>query len=155
MEIRRLESADIGACEHILHSLPGWFGIEESNRAYVRDLETLPSYVAIVDGEVAGFLSLKRHFPTASEIHVIAVERSQHRRGVGRALFEKAEVDLREAGVPLLQVKTLGPSDADEAYRKTREFYVAVGFLPLEETTALWGPENPSLIMVKVLSSRP
>ncbi len=155
MEIRLLEPADIGACEHILLSLPEWFGIEESNRAYVRDLETLPSYVAIVDGEVAGFLSLKHHFHTASEIHVLAVERSQHRRGVGRALFEKAEADLREAGVPLLQVKTLGPSDADEAYGKTREFYLALGFLPLEETTALWGPENPSLIMVKVLGSRP
>ena len=155
MEIRRLEPADVRACEHILRSLPEWFGIEESNRAYVRALKTLPSYVAIVDGEVAGFLSLKHHGPTASEIHVLAVERSQHRRGVGRALFEKAAAALRKAGVPLLQVKTLGSSDAAEAYRKTREFYLALGFLPLEETTAPWGPENPSLVMVKVLGSRP
>ena len=155
MEIRRLEHADIDACKRILQSLPEWFGIEESNRGYVRDLETLPSYVAIVDGEVAGFLSLKRHFPAASEIHVIAVAPSMHRHGIGRALVEEAEAALRAAGVPLLQVKTLGPSNPDEGYRKTREFYEALGFLPLEETTALWGPDNPSLIMVKVVGNRP
>jgi N-acetylglutamate synthase-like GNAT family acetyltransferase len=111
-------------------------------------------YVAIADGEVAGFLTLKHHFPTASEIHVLAVERSMHRRGIGRALVERAEADLQAAGVALLQVKTLGPSNPDEGYRRTREFYAALGFLPLEETTALWGADDPSLIMVKVLGSR-
>jgi len=155
VKVRRLEPADIPACERILRALPEWFGIEESNRAYIRDLDTLPSYVATADGEVAGFLSLKQHFPTASEVHVLAVERSLHRLGVGRALVESAEADLRAASVTLLQVKTLGPSNPDERYRKTREFYLALGFLPLEETTAPWGPENPSLVMVKVLSSRP
>ncbi|MCI0815366.1 MAG: GNAT family N-acetyltransferase [Chloroflexi bacterium] len=154
MKIRRLEPADIRACERILRALPEWFGIEESNRAYIRDLDTLLSYVAIVDGEVAGFLSLKHHFPTASEIDVLAVERSLHRRGVGRALVERAEAGLRAAGVALLEVKTLGPSNPDEGYRKTREFYTALGFLALEETATQWGPDNPSLIMVKVLGSR-
>lgn len=155
MEIRRLEPADIRACERILHALPEWFGIEESNRAYIRDLETLLSYVAIVDGEVAGFLSLKHHFPTTSEIDVLAVERSLHRRGVGRALVARAEAGLRAAGVALLEVKTLGPSNPDEGYRKTREFYAALGFLALEETSTQWGPDNPALIMVKMLGSGP
>jgi hypothetical protein len=40
----------------------------------------------------------------------------------------------------------------DEGYDRTRRFYEAVGFLPLEETTAFWGPDNPTLVMVKVLS---
>lgn len=154
MKIRRLEPADIRACERILRALPEWFGIEESNRAYIGDLDALPSYVAIADGDVAGFLSLKHHFPAASEIHVLAVERSLHRLGIGRALVERAEAGLRAAGVALLQVKTLGPSNPDEGYRKTREFYKALGFVALEETTVPWGPDNPSLIMVKVLGSR-
>lgn len=151
MEIRRLEQADITGCAAVLHSIPEWFGIQESNEAYIRDVETLPSYVAIENGVVIGFLSVKQHFESASEIHIVAVGRSRHRHGVGRALIEAAEADVRASGCKLLQVKTLGPSDEDEGYRKTREFYAALGFIPLEETTAFWGPENPTLVMVKVL----
>ena len=110
--------------------------------------------MAIAHAEVGGFLSLKPHFPAASEMPVLAVERSLHRLGIVRALVERAEAGLRAAGVALLQVKTLGPSNPDEGYRKTREFYKALGFVALEETTVPWGPDNPSLIMVKVLGSR-
>lgn len=105
--------------------------------------------MAIEAGLVVGFLSVKQHFPSAAEIHVIAVERSSHRRGIGKALLEAAEADLRAADCQLLQVKTLGPSDDDEGYRRTREFYIALGFIPLEETDAFWGPENPTLLMAK------
>jgi hypothetical protein len=35
VQIRSLAAADIPACERILRSLPDWFGLEESNRAYV------------------------------------------------------------------------------------------------------------------------
>lgn len=48
----------------------------------------------------------------------------------------------------MLQVKTLGARHPDEGYARTRAFYRAVGFLPLEETDDLW-PGNPCLIMVK------
>lgn len=151
--IRRLEPADIPWCEAVLRSIPEWFGIEEANEAYIRDLETLPSYVATEDGVVVGFVSVRQHFPTSSEIHIIAVERSHHRKGIGRALMDVAEGDLRSSGCRMLQVKTLGPSDDDEGYRRTREFYVSLGFTPLEETTSFWGPENPTLIMVKQVGS--
>lgn len=30
-------------------------------------------------------------------------------------------------------------------------FYESVGFLPLEERSDIWGPDNPCLISVKVL----
>lgn len=151
LTIRRLGPADIAGCEAVLRSIPEWFGIEEANTAYIRDLQTLPSYVATENGLVVAFLSVRQHFAEASEIHIIAVERSRHRRGIGRALLEAAEADLRGAGSRILQVKTLGPSDDDEGYMNTREFYIAQGFVPLEETIAFWGPENPALIMVKVL----
>jgi hypothetical protein len=38
----------------------------------------------------------------------------------------------------------------DEGYARTREFYTALGFRPLEELPDLW-PDNPCLIMVKSL----
>jgi ribosomal protein S18 acetylase RimI-like enzyme len=154
LTIRRLKPADIAGCEAVLRSIPEWFGIEDANTAYIRDLETLPSYVATEGRLVVGFLAARQHFPEAGEIHIIAVERSRHGRGIGRALLEAAEADLRANGCRLLQVKTLGPSDDDEGYRRTREFYFARGFMPLEETDAFWGSENPALVMVKVLDDR-
>jgi hypothetical protein len=48
-------------------------------------------------------------------------------------------------------VKTLGPSHPSEAFARTRRFYEALGFIPIEETTAFWGESNPCLILVKSL----
>ena len=36
-------------------------------------------------------------------------------------------------------------------YGRTRRFYRARGFRPVEELTAIWGEENPCLIMVERL----
>jgi N-acetylglutamate synthase-like GNAT family acetyltransferase len=150
--VRSLELLDIPHCERVLRSLPDWFGIEEANRRYIRDLETMPAYVAELGGEICGFAAVHRRFPTSAELHIIAVEPNHHREGAGRALLDAVEADLLADGVLILQVKTLGPSREDEGYANTRHFYEAMGFQPLEETTALWGAENPTLIMVKVLA---
>jgi GNAT superfamily N-acetyltransferase len=76
----------------------------------------------------------------------------RHRRGTGRGLVEAASDLLAARGVRLLQVKTLGPSHRSASHAGTRAFYEALGFVPLEETTALWGAANPCLIMVRPLS---
>ena len=150
-QIRKLAPEDIPACEHILRSLPSWFGIQKANEAYVRSLSSLPGYIAIENNEIVGFIAVKNHTLVASEIHIIAVEPSKHRQGIGRALVNRVEQDLRGGGVMLLQVKTLGPSHPDEGYRLTRLFYEDLEFLPLEETMKVWGPDQPCLIMVKCL----
>jgi ribosomal protein S18 acetylase RimI-like enzyme len=94
-----------------------------------------------------------RHFPQAAEIYLMAVDPAVHRRGAGRALVAALEADLIADGVEFLQVKTLGPSFQDVGYERTRRFYAAVGFQPLEEIHGLW-PENPCLIMIKCLHAR-
>jgi hypothetical protein len=66
---------------------------------------------------------------------------------------KKAEAWLRQRGVEYLQVKTLGPSHPDEGYARTRAFYFALGFRPLEEFEQLWDADNPCLLMVKSLTS--
>ena len=125
--MRPLETADIRACERILRGLPDWFGIEASNQQYIADLGTMPTLVAIVNGEIAGFLTLRHHNPSSSEIHCLAVNRALHRHGVGRALVLEAEASVIADGVRMLQVKTLGPSHPDAGYNRARAFYLTVG----------------------------
>jgi GNAT superfamily N-acetyltransferase len=131
----------------LLAALPAWFGLADSNREYVAAAGRLPGYVAEADGDPVGILLNDRHFPETTEIHLMAVHPTWHRKGVGRALVGALLDDVRPTGCRLVQVKTLGPSHPDAGYAKTREFYRAVGFLPLEELTELW-PGNPCLVMV-------
>jgi hypothetical protein len=77
------------------------------------------------------------------------VRRDLHRQAIGRRLLQCIEADLLADGVRLLEVKTFGPSGDSAEYERTRAFYRACGFLPLEERTDIWGPENPCLISVK------
>jgi len=134
-------------CREILTALPAWFGIEEAVQRYVREVADLPTFAVQRDG----FLALKLHTDAAAEVYVMGVRAERQRRGIGTALLESAEAFLREHGVEYLQVKTLGPSHPSRNYAATRRFYAARGFRPLEELTAIWGEENPCLIMVKRL----
>lgn len=144
----RLNNAAV--CEPILRALPQWFGIESATQEYIRSTDTLPTLIASVDGQAAGFLSIKQHNPYSAEIYVMAVLPQYHRQGIGRALVDAAERHLHDQNVEYFQVKTLGTAHPDPGYAKTRQFYLAVGFRPLEELEDLWGP-NPCLLMVKRL----
>jgi GNAT superfamily N-acetyltransferase len=134
-------------CERVLRDLPDWFGFEDVNAAYVRDVAGLTTFAAGDDA----FLALKVHNPRAAELYVMGVRRERHGQGLGTALVAAAETHLRERAVEYLQVKTLGPSHPDQGYERTRRFYEARGFVPLEEIHGLWDTDNPCLLMVKRL----
>ena len=149
-----------GTVSRLLRSLPGWFGIESSIADYVAKAHELPAYLAwpvsepggpVTEPQPAGVLLAARHFPVSAEIYLMAVAPALHRRGAGRALVGALEDDLIADGVQFLQVKTLGPAHPDTGYARTRQFYTSMGFQPLEEIHGLW-PDNPCLIMVKVLA---
>lgn len=150
LNLRALRPGEEDACEEIMRSIPEWFGIEEAILQYRRDLERMQTFVADHEGRPVGFITLHRHNPHSAEIHVMGIRREFHRMGIGSSLVRHAEETLDEA-VAFLQVKTLGPSREDASYALTREFYRAVGFLPLEENN-LWGEVNPCLILVKHLA---
>ena len=57
----------------------------------------------------------------------------------------------RAQGLSLLLVKTLDGSNPDPFYARTRAFYRAMGFLPLQ-CLPLWDARNPCLLMVKPLT---
>lgn len=172
--VRTLGRSD--AAHDILEELPEWFGIDRFTHEYVEAAAKFPNYVAVaapetpsawavsagaappvgVDGgdissdDVLGVLLLDQRYPTSAEVHLLAVRRKHHRAGIGRALMERVEHDLRAQGVRLLSVKTLGPSASDPGFDQTRAFYAACGFHPVEEFPDLWA-DDPCLLMVKAL----
>jgi len=149
VEVRRGQRVP-SEVESLLRSLPDWFGIEEALLGYVADARTNDTYTAVMDGKVVGALIAKRHGTYSSEVHLMAITPSLHRRGIGRKLLGVLEDDLASTSVEFLQVKTLGPSEPSAEYAGTRHFYESMGFRALEEIVGLW-PGNPCLIMVKVL----
>lgn len=140
-------------CTPILRALPDWFGIEAAIIHYSIEIECLPTWLAREPGveQVVGFLSIKQHTAYAAEIYVMGIHANAHRRGIGRHLVAEAETWLRRAGVEYLQVKTLSDSHPDPFYARTRAFYLALGFRPVEEFNQLWGEQNPCLLYIKRL----
>ncbi len=150
MPVQVVRRADPPGVAELLASVPEWFGIPEANAQYVADAGRLPSYLAVDGDEVVGVALLAEHFPESRELHLLAVRRDRHRQGIGRALVEAVGSDLREAGVRLLEVHTVGPSHEDEGYARTREFYLALGFVAMNELQRIdWS--GPTLILVRPL----
>jgi ribosomal protein S18 acetylase RimI-like enzyme len=138
-------------CRRVLKTLPSWFGIPTSVEDYVATADRSPTVIASLGVENVGILTLVRHSRYAAEVYVMAVLPECHRQGIGRAMLRHAEGMLALDGAEFLQVKTLAPSKPDRGYEKTRAFYFAYGFRPLEEFPDLWDTDNPALQMIKVI----
>lgn len=138
-------------CEKILRSLPQWFGIESAILDYIKDVQTMETWVAI-DSNTIGFISLNKHNQQTAEIHAMGLLPEFHGKKIGSKLIRVAEESLHSQGFKFLTVKTLSESRPDVNYDKTRKFYLRCGFTPLEEFKALWGEHNPCLMMVKTLA---
>lgn len=151
MTITTMSPNAAATCEEILRSLPEWFGIEEAIVSYRQDIEKMPTWVAVDNERIIGFLTVNYHNEYSAEIQVMGVRKEYHRKGIGRALVVHIEKLLHEKKIEYLQVKTLGPSRVCEEYEQTRRFYEQLGFRPLEESTKIWDDANPCLIMVKKL----
>ena len=151
MEIVETHRGKGALCAQILAALPDWFGMAESNAAYVAAVETMPMFAAMDGADVLGFLALGQPTPHVFEIHVMGVVPAQQRKGAGRALVEAAAGHARAAGLRYLTVKTLSARDPDPAYARTRAFYEAMGFVAIDEFPELWSPGNPAVLMLKRL----
>jgi GNAT superfamily N-acetyltransferase len=138
-------------CHAILATIPDWFGMPASNAEYEALAETGPAVIALEGGTPVGLMLLKRHFATTLEVYFLGVDASRHRRGAGRALMDHAEAIARAEGRRFVEVKTQGPSAEYEPYERTRRFYEALDYAAVEELDVGWGPENPTLIMVKAV----
>ena len=138
-------------CNKILRALPGWFGIEEAILHYVSEAEEMPMFAARIEGEEVGFASIKIHNRCTAEIYVMGILPEYHRRGIGRKLVGAIEDYLRKRGAMFMTVKTLADSQPHEGYARTRRFYLAMGFYPIEVFERLWDEHNPCLLLLKAL----
>lgn len=136
-------------CDEILRALPNWFGIEDSIVEYVQQVQPMPFYAAFCDSRIVGFVAIKVHNPYTSEIYVMGVTKEFHRHGIGRMLIECSENYCKQNNMEFLTVKTLDESRECESYKKTRLFYQAAGFKPLEVFPLLWDKDNPCLFLAK------
>ncbi|MCL1787932.1 MAG: GNAT family N-acetyltransferase [Defluviitaleaceae bacterium] len=136
-------------CSDILRALPNWFGIEESIVEYVNGVQDKPFYCAFDGDRPVGFVSLLVHNSHTAEIYVMGVLESYHRHGLGRKLVATCENYCAAHRMSFLTVKTLAASHPDEGYKRTRLFYEAMGFTPLQVFPLLWDESNPCLFLAK------
>jgi len=139
-------------CNNILRDLPDWFGVEESIQKYVSDVKELPFYVVFSENQPVGFIALKAHKKTATEIFVMGIKSGYHRQAIGQQLIQHATQYCKQNCLEFLTVKILDETRKDNSYEKTRKFYLANGFKPIEVFPTLWNESNPCLLMIKDVS---
>ena len=142
----------IAISEKILRLLPEWFGLEDCIKYYIEEAKSSTFLVSESNGIANGFISVRTHNNDSAEIVSMGVLKDYHGKGIGKQLVDATEESMKDKGIKLLQVKTLGPSANCEYYEQTRAFYSSRGFLNLEENHEIWGVENPCLIMVKAIT---
>jgi ribosomal protein S18 acetylase RimI-like enzyme len=87
-----------------------------------------PVWVAVVDGEIAGFVAVDvESDEIEGEIVMIAVDPDHQREGIGAALFDVGVEQVRAAGLPVARVGTGG----DPGHAPARATYEKAGFTPL------------------------
>ena len=139
------------ACYQILRALTDWFGNVDAVNDYAAKVQQMPFYAAYDDDEVVGFAAIKEHNEYTSEICVMGVLTEYHRQGVGSKLIAACEADCNSKAKIYLTVKTLDASAEYEPYHRTRDFYRAMGFMPLEVFPMYWDKDNPCLLMAKYI----
>lgn len=102
-------------------------------------------------GSIIGLIALSEHFGATVEIWWMGVLPEFHRGGIGRELMERAVASARQQGARFMVVETLSARDPDLNYRRTRQFYEAMGFTPLMEHD-LSDPQNPLMLMLRPLA---
>ena len=94
----------------------------------LRDTEKFTTYVADVDGTVAGFISYTIDADEKTgEVYMVAVHPNYQKRGIGLGLNELALAKMRERGVRMAVVGTGG----DPGHAPARRTYEKAGYTAL------------------------
>ena len=139
------------ACLDIARALPEWFN-DAGLKAMERDLKSETTFIAVENGRVLGFITVKPIDKKALEILWMAVKREFRGKGIGTEMLRFVERWAEERNFEILVVKTSGDLSY-EPYDETRRFYERRGFVrvALIDPYPEWDEE--ALIYAKCLKS--
>jgi GNAT superfamily N-acetyltransferase len=150
--VRRFTTEDALAVALIIEGLPDYF-TEDVPEKVQHDAERHDAWVLSDSGSVAGIAVAARKSEGGAEILWIAVDASRRGRGNGRQLLGHVLGCLADAGVSVVEAKTLDRSSGYEPYVATRAFWERNGFVHIDTIDPLpgWQPGNPAAIYVAAL----
>jgi GNAT superfamily N-acetyltransferase len=150
--VRRFEAADAPAAAAIIRGLPEYFTDDVPAKA-VHDAAGHQAWVITDSGTVTGFAVAARKSPGGAEILWIAVDAARHGRGHGTRLLGHVLDHLADAGISVVEAKTLDRSSGYRPYGATRAFWERNGFIHIDTIDPLpgWQPGNPAAIYVAAL----
>lgn len=90
-------------CRKITADLPEYFGLPECNEQYALGIRSRENFVAKVDDNFVGFISLDFPYPKNSNIYWMGILRKFQGKGVGRMLLEGASTYAKERGATTIK----------------------------------------------------
>lgn len=150
MNIEIKKTAEYQKAYDIAKSLPEYFD-KGGLTSIEQDTKNHMLFGAYLDGEMIGFATYKEINNEVIEMSWLGVLPQHQGRNYGKILVEQSLYGLSK-GYKVCEVKTLSDTDAYKPYKKTREFYKKLGFIPIETIHPYpgWG-DNPCQIFVKFL----
>jgi GNAT superfamily N-acetyltransferase len=118
-------------CRKITVDLPEYFGLPDSNQTYALGVSSRINFAAIVGKDYVGLLSIDFPYPENCNIYWVGVLRAFQGQGIGYLLILEAIHYAKQQDANSMTVETLSPTESDENYLKTYNFYKHLGFNPL------------------------
>jgi ribosomal protein S18 acetylase RimI-like enzyme len=117
-----------------------------------KDLKIATLIGAYSKNKMVGFVAFKELNDRAVELAWMAIEPKYQDQNIGTLLVREG-IKLLPKKYVLCETKTLSETDPDPGYARTRNFYIKLGFIPLDTINPYpgWGKDNPCQIFVKIL----
>ncbi|WIE81425.1 GNAT family N-acetyltransferase [Curtobacterium sp. MCSS17_016] len=131
----------------LLHQQAHLFGGDDTIASYVDDASNpdFDSLIVTRDNRTRGAILTRRRFPETVEVHLLVVDDTVHRTGIGSFLLREAATRARTAGAKMLTVRVLIEGRGHQECAGVRTFYEANGFIPLDNT-------GPTVLLAKHLT---
>jgi ribosomal protein S18 acetylase RimI-like enzyme len=120
--VRRFAAGDAPAVAAIIRGLPDYFTDDVPTKVE-RDVASNEAWGITDSGTVAGFAVAARKSPAGAEILWIAVDADRRGRGHGTTLLGHVLDHLANAGISVVEAKTLDRSSGYSPYEATRAFW--------------------------------